>query len=39
LTSVPVVTTPPASLVTPVLNTVTGTTSAVTNGLLSGVKK
>src|SRR5258705_995833 len=39
LTSVPVVTPPPATLVNPILNTVTGTTSAVTNGLLSGVKK
>jgi len=37
LTSVPVVTPPPATLLTPILNTVTGTTSAVTNGLLPGV--
>ena len=36
---VPVVTTPPAPIVSPVLNTVTTTTSAVTNGLLSGLKK
>jgi hypothetical protein len=39
LSGVPVVTPPPATLVNPVLNTVTNTTSAVTNGLLSGVKK
>jgi FecR-like protein len=35
----PVVTRPPAPIVSPVLNTVTNTTSAVTNGLLSGLKK
>src|SRR5262245_9004432 len=35
----PVVTPPPAPIVSPVLNTVTTTTSAVTNGLLSGLKK
>jgi hypothetical protein len=41
LTPVPVtvVTPPPATLVNPVLNTVTNTTSTVTNGLLSGLKK
>ena len=36
---VPVVAQPSVPIVSPVLNTVTNTTSAVTNGLLSGVKK
>ena len=35
----PVVTPSPAPIVSPVLDTVTNTTSAVTNGLLSGLKK
>ena len=39
LAPAPVVTRPPAPIVSPVLNTVTNTTSAVTNGLLSGLKK
>jgi len=39
LAPAPVVTPPPAPIVTPVLNTITNTTSAVTNGLLSGLKK